>query len=374
MNIAVLLSGGVDSSVALSRLVTAGHRVTAFYLKIWLEDDLAFLGECPWEDDLRYARAVCERWGVPLEVVSLQGAYWERVVAHVVTELKDGRTPSPDILCNERVKFGAFADLLDSGFDKIASGHYARTLIDENDKAWLLRGVDPVKDQTYFLSRLSQTQLSRCLFPIGDLPKAEVRQLAAQWNLLNFDRRDSQGICFLGKIKYADFVKCHLGEHPGEIRELETGRVLGSHNGFWFHTIGQRKGLGLGGGPWFVVHKDIEKNVVYVSHHEHACDRSASTFTVRALHWITRPPLSNEVLVRIRHGERRTAARVTERPDGLWDVEMAEADQGVAPGQYAVFYEGDVCLGSGVISGGSLRADSQYTPTKSCGHEAVALL
>ena len=264
MKIAMLISGGVDSSVALNRLVEEGcHDITAFYLKIWLEDEFQFLGECPWEEDLKYARSVCEKLGVPLKVIPLQSAYWDEVVAHVVEELEKG-TPSPDILCNQRVKFGAFCDYIDDSYDKIATGHYAQT-ISEDTKTWLLKGNDPIKDQTYFLSNLSKKQLERCLFPIGHLPKSEVRALAEKYNLPNKARKDSQGICFLGKIKYSEFVKVHLGEKEGNIVDKSSGKVLGKHKGFWFHTIGQRKGLGLHGGPWFVVEKDIPNNIVYVA-------------------------------------------------------------------------------------------------------------
>ena len=185
MKIALLLSGGVDSSVALARLVSSGeHDITAYYLKIWLEEEFSFLGECPWEEDLDYARKVCEKFGVPLKVVSLQTAYWDLVVKHIITELKKGLTPSPDILCNQRVKYGAFTDFIDDSFDKIASGHYAR--VESTPEGYILKkGIDPVKDQTYFLSHLSQKQLSRCLFPLGDLTKNQVRQLALAVTFMN---------------------------------------------------------------------------------------------------------------------------------------------------------------------------------------------
>src|SRR5688572_9149644 len=257
MKIAVLLSGGVDSSMALHLLKQSGqHELTAFYLKIWLEEELAFLGDCPWEDDLKYARAVCEQLGVPLRVVPLQTEYQDKVVSHTIAELKSGRTPSPDILCNQWVKFGLFFDKIDSNFDKIASGHYAQ--VEERDgRFYLKRSPDPVKDQTYFLSRLSQQQLSRILFPIGHLTKSELRQKAHEFNLPTMDRPDSQGICCLGKIKYPEFDRFHLDEKAGDIIDIETGKTLAAHQGVWFPTIGQRKGLGMGGGHWYVVKKDL---------------------------------------------------------------------------------------------------------------------
>ena len=282
MKVAVLLSGGVDSSVALNLIKNSPnpHQVTAFYLKIWLEDDLAFLGECPWETDLSYAQAVCEQAGVPLKVVSLQSKYFEKVVSHAISELKAGRTPSPDILCNQRIKFGEFFSCIDADYDKVASGHYAQ--IEEiKGKFWLKRAPDPVKDQTYFLSSLSQAQLSRALFPIGRFTKAEVRALAQKFDLPTQSRKDSQGICFLGKIRYRDFVEAYLGENVGEIVEVESGQVLGQHRGYWFYTIGQRKGLGLHGGPWFVVKKDVVHNKIYVSHKEQLEAQAKNKFTVR---------------------------------------------------------------------------------------------
>ncbi|PYM10217.1 MAG: tRNA 2-thiouridine(34) synthase MnmA, partial [Verrucomicrobia bacterium] len=233
MKIAVLLSGGVDSSVALRLVKQAGNRdVTAFYLKIWLEDELAYLGNCPWEEDLKYARTVCEQAGVPLKVVSLQTEYQERVVADAVEELRAGRTPSPDIWCNQRIKFGLFFEKIEGGFDRIVSGHYAQ-VEERGDVCLLKRSPDPVKDQTYFLCALHQKQLRRLWFPIGHLHKDEVRQLAREYDLPNRDRKDSQGICFLGKIRYPEFVRHHLGERAGELVELETGRTLAEHRGFW---------------------------------------------------------------------------------------------------------------------------------------------
>lgn len=351
MKIAMLLSGGVDSSVSLAELLRQGHKnITAFYLKIWLEDDLQYLGQCPWEEDLQYARAVCEKLGVPLEVVSLQTAYWQRVVAHTIAELKKGRTPSPDILCNENVKFGAFADLIDPSFTHIATGHYARLETDEDGQRYLKKGVDPVKDQTYFLSRLQPAQLERAIFPIGHLPKPEVRNLAKFYDLPNQDRPDSQGICFLGKLKFSEFVKAHLGEEPGAIIDIATGRVLGEHKGFWFHTIGQRKGLGLSGGPWFVVKKDAAKNQVFVSSDELRAERPQLEFSVSQMHWLNKPEnMDREFQVKIRHGERTTVCRLLEGDDGRLQIALAKADGGIAPGQYAVIYDGDRCLGSGVI-------------------------
>lgn len=368
MKIAVLLSGGVDSSVALRLIQNSGARdITAFYLKIWLEDELAFLGDCPWEEDLNYARAVCEQAGVPLRVIPMQSEYQERIVSHVVAELKAGRTPSPDILCNQWIKFGLFLDKIEPGYEKIASGHYAQ--VEERDgQFWLKRSPDSVKDQTYFLSRLNQQQLSRILFPIGHLHKSEVRAEAQRLNLPNRDRRDSQGICFLGKIKYPEFVRFHLGEKTGDIMNIETGRKLAEHKGVWFHTVGQRKGLGMAGGPWYVVKKDLEKNIVYVAHSEHYLDLARQEFTVSDLHWINAdrsgvgqapPPVpfgcpaqtnkTFQLKTKVRHSPHLEPCHLERLPNGRFKVTLAEKDQGIAPGQSAVFYDGEYCLGSGVI-------------------------
>lgn len=351
MKTAALLSGGVDSSVALHEALASGAEdITAFYLKVWLEDELESIGECPWEEDLEWVRAVCGTLGVRFEVVPLQRAYYERVVSYAVSELKEGRTPSPDIFCNQRIKFGAFYDYLGDEFDYVVTGHYAR--VDHGPGTpRLLRGVDPVKDQTYFLSHLTRDQLERAWFPIGGMQKAEVRARAREIDLPNKDRKDSQGICFLGKVRYPEFIRHYLGEREGEIRERETGRRLGSHRGFWFYTIGQRQGLGLGGGPWYVVGKDTARNEILVSHSEHVGDTSRTGFTLGRLHWITGPPERDRLSVRIRHGPDLVPCTV--RPGGengeTLEVEMDRSDRGVAPGQFGVLYDGEVCLGAGMI-------------------------
>lgn len=350
MSVAVLLSGGVDSSVALNRLkAQCNESLTAFYLKIWLEDEMAYMGSCPWEEDLSYAREVTRAAGVPLEVVSLQLEYYERVVRYAIDELKAGRTPSPDIFCNKRIKFGAFWDRIGPEFDRVATGHYART-VQAGDRVLLARAPDPVKDQTYFLSHLSQEQMQRVLFPIGSMVKHDVRRVAQNLGLPNRDRKDSQGICFLGKIRYPEFIRHYLGESEGEIRELETDAILGSHKGYWFYTIGQRQGLGLGNGPWYVVRKDVATNTVYVSHQRAAEQTARRELVVGELTWIDRPPTKRRALCKLRHGPELTgcaiewiAATPTIR------VTLDEPDRGVAPGQFAVFYDGEVCLGSGKI-------------------------
>jgi len=348
--IAVLTSGGVDSSVTLMRLVEeGGHDLTAFYLKIWLEDEMAFLGSCPWEEDLKIVHEVCAAAGVPLEVVSLQREYLDTVVAYALDELEVGYTPSPDVMCNRMIKFGAFVDRVGDRFDLIASGHHARATF-RGGLARLMRGADPKKDQTYFLCQLRQEQLARCLFPIGHLTKAGVRAEARRLSLVNADRPDSQGICFLGRIPFNDFVRHHLGERPGTICEADSGRILGHHRGTWFHTIGQRRGLGLSGGPWYVISKDIEENVVSVVHADSLAGHVRSSFTISNPHWIAEPPTRFDLQVRIRHGERIDPCTISQHPNGSLTVELdTTADSGIAPGQFAALYDGEECLGGGVM-------------------------
>lgn len=349
MKIAVLVSGGVDSSVALRLLKDQGHELTAFYLKIWLEDELSFLGECPWEDDLAYVRAVCDEAGVPLEVVPFQKEYWERVVAYTIDEVKAGRTPNPDMLCNARIKFGAFYDFIGDRFEKIATGHYAN--VEEKKGIFFLKKApDPIKDQTYFLSQLSQQQLSRALFPIGKYTKQEVRELASRFKLPNAERKDSQGICFLGKIPFDAFLKYHLGEKKGPLVEYETGRVLGEHPGFWYFTIGQRQGIGLSGGPWYVMKKDPETNTLFLSHAERKEDQARDHFSVGDPNWFSEKPKDGaELAVKLRHGPKEYPCTVRWRDEKTLTVSLQEKDPGIAAGQFAVFYDAEYCLGGGMI-------------------------
>ncbi len=352
MKFGMLLSGGVDSSVAMALLKQEGHDIQAYYLKIWLEDELSYLGNCPWEEDLQYAQATCKALGIPLKVVSLQREYHERVVEYTIQELRKGFTPSPDIFCNERIKFGVFLERMGEEWDRVASGHYAEIVRDE-DICRLKEAPDPVKDQTYFLAHLHQNQLQRLYFPLKGRKKKEVRHLAHEFNLPTKDRKDSQGICFLGKIKYADFVKHHLGVKKGKIVEWETGKVWGEHEGYWFYTIGQRKGIGLHGGPWYVVKKDVQENIVYISHQKYLDQRKSRTFQVGEFNWIEEIPQNKslELDVKVRHGPRKYKARLSFLEEGSkGEVELLDdGDPGVAPGQFAVFYENGFCLGCAKI-------------------------
>ena len=349
MKIAVLLSGGVDSSVALKLLKEQGHDLTAFYLKIWLQDEFSFLGECPWEEDLKFARSVCEQENIPLEILSLQNEYWDSVVTYTINEIKEGRTPNPDIYCNSLIKFGQFYEKIDDSFEKVASGHYAK-VEKQNDKFILKRSPDPIKDQTYFLAYLTQKQLSRALFPLGDYNKKQIRQFAEDFNLPNKNRKDSQGICFLGQIKFADFIKHHLGELTGDIIDIDTGLKMGEHEGYYYFTIGQRSGLKLGGGPWYVVSKDIKQNMIYISR-ENKAKRERDEFSVVNINWITcSKPIEENLKVKIRHGANFYNCHLNLIDDNSALIKLDKADQGIASGQFAVFYDNEVCLGGGVIS------------------------
>ncbi|KAK9811246.1 hypothetical protein WJX72_000616 [[Myrmecia] bisecta] len=362
LRVALLLSGGVDSSVALRLLKAAGHQVTAFYLQIWFQEDFRnFWSACPWEDDLQYCQQVCDQVAVELRMVPLTDEYWDRVVQHSIAEIKAGRTPNPDILCNSRVKFGAFYEYLECehghAFDRVASGHYARLErgARPDQPVSLVMTPDAIKDQTYFLAHLTQAQLARVMFPLGPLTKDKVRQLAVAAGLPNQARKDSQGICFLGKVKFSEFVREHLGEWPGPLVDEETGAVLGYHQGFWFHTVGQRKGIHLHGGPWYVSRKDIDTNTVFVSRDYHEEGKLRNSFRCTNFNWVSgQGPLpaegSMQLQCKVRHGPKLYACTLTLDADGAdGKVVLRGNDQGLAAGQFAVFYQNSVCIGSAVI-------------------------
>ena len=343
--VALLASGGVDSSVAMALLKEEGYEVEAFYLKIWLEDELALLGDCPWNEDLKYLEEVCKQLDVKLNIVPMQKEYFEKVVSYTINEVKNGRTPNPDVMCNNHIKFGMFLEKVPKGFDLVASGHYAQTQI-VNDTVYLKMAPDPLKDQTYFLANLNKDILKRVLFPIGKYSKLQVRQLAEKFNLANKERKDSQGICFLGKLKFNEFLEHYLGKKPGKIIDFDSKEVLGEHNGFYYHTVGQRKGLGLSGGPYYVVDKDITNNIVYVSKNYFDKNKNRNNFQISNLNLFGKALEEVKNLkVKIRHGEKLYDCNIK---DDI--ISLSESDQGIAKGQFAVFYEDNLCLGCGVIS------------------------
>ena len=382
---AALLSGGVDSSVAVALLVEQGIRPDLWYIQIGPDRDTTDF-TCTIEEDLEMARAVAYKYQLPLQVIDLHKDYWEKVVDYTMSQVRQGLTPNPDVMCNRLIKFGVFNERVGKDYDIIATGHYATTEEEEvqefvNGKlvnrqlTWLCTSPDPVKDQTDFLAQLQPWQLQKACFPIGHLPKAEVRAIAEREHLSAAHRKDSQGICFLGKIDYNDYIRKFLGEKPGQVIDRETGKVLGLHKGLWFHTIGQRKGLGFGGGPWYVVEKDMERNILWVVKGYDPMESYRDRFRTTAFHWLTVNPFDPieghtkdagrhtegteghqaegplQMSIKIRHTPDFCPAEVTMREDGSLDIHTERPLQGVAPGQFAVLYDKDRhrCYGSGEI-------------------------
>lgn len=357
---AVLISGGVDSAVVVHRLHSQGIPLHLFYIRIGMDNGE---GDCSAEEDIEMCTLIAHKYGLPFDVVSLHQEYWDNVMEYALRTVKAGLTPNPDMMCNSIIKFGYFEQRWGHEFLQTATGHYATTRFDSDGVKWLGTAVDPVKDQTDFLARISRNQLEHLIFPLGELTKAEVRQLAVEANLPNARRRDSQGICFLGKINYNDFIRRHLGERPGPIIEIETGRKLGEHRGYWFHTIGQRKGLGLSGGPWFVVRKNVAENVLFVSQGYDTEKQFGRKLHLSEMHFITRDPWDGrdlrpegvEVAFKNRHTPEVMHGRIRRIEDfpGEYVLESDTKVQGIAPGQFAVIYDKDynVCYGSGIISG-----------------------
>ena len=355
MNIAVLLSGGVDSSVVVHLLCEQGYRPSLFYIKIG-RDDADYM-DCSAEEDMEMASAIARRYGLSLEVVDLHREYWDQVAAYAIDKIRRGLTPNPDVMCNKLIKFGCFEQRVGKDFDVTATGHYATTVL-RDGKTWLGTAADSVKDQTDFLARISYDQLKHLIFPIGDIPKARVREIAIQTAMPNAYRKDSQGICFLGKINYNDFIRRHLGERPGAIVDIDTGRKLGTHRGYWFHTIGQRKGLGLSGGPWYVVKKNVSDNVIYVSNGYDTERQYGRVLHLEEMHFITADPWGDDcsrrkVSFKNRHMPNFLQGMISRLPDGSYLLESEQKVQGIAPGQFAVVYDpsGSICYGSGIITG-----------------------
>ncbi|MFZ4739852.1 MAG: tRNA 2-thiouridine(34) synthase MnmA [Bacteroidales bacterium] len=355
MNIAALVSGGVDSSVCVYQLKEQGFDPTIFYIKIGMEDEHGYI-DCPSEEDIQITTYIARKYGCKFEIVSLQQDYWEKVVDYTIQSVKRGLTPNPDMMCNKLIKFGTFEERYGKDFDKIATGHYATTT-EKNGIVYLSTAKDKVKDQTYFLGQINYLQVSKLMFPIGDLLKSEVRSIAKTEKLPSADRKDSQGICFLGKINYNDFIRRYLGEKEGKIIELETEKIVGKHKGYWFHTIGQRKGLGLSGGPWFVIQKDVEQNIVYVSNGYDPETQYGKTINLGAFDFISENPWGDfkgliDVNFKIRHTPEFTKGSL-EKIGDIYRIRSQEKIQGIAAGQFGVIYDEkeEICIGSGVIIG-----------------------
>ena len=371
--IAVLLSGGVDSSVAVYELARLGLHPDCFYIKIGPEEEEEW--DCSSEEDLEMATAVAAKYGCRLEVVDCHREYWDQVTKYTMDKVRAGLTPNPDVMCNRLIKFGAFHEKRGHDYDLIATGHYATTeeeivncklsnrtsivngTLSNSTLKWLCTSPDPVKDQTDFLAQIYDWQLEKALFPIGHYMKDEVRQIAEREHLVSARRKDSQGICFLGKIDYTEYVRRYLGEQPGDVLELETGRRIGEHRGHWFYTIGQRKGLGFGGGPWFIVKKDVQQNILYVSHGYDPETAYKQDFPVHDFHFLTRGLTASEktpreVTFKIRHTPEFHAATLEWTGDDRFVVHSKEKIHGVAPGQFCVVYDQQHhrCYGSGEIT------------------------
>ena len=352
MNVATLLSGGVDSSVVVHLLKESGITPTLFYIKIGMDDDE--LLHCTSEEDIEMSSLIARKYGCSLEVVDLHKDYWDNVVSYTIEKVKQGLTPNPDVMCNKLIKFGVFEERVGKMFDKTATGHYATT-IEINGKTYLSTAKDPIKDQTDFLAQINHLQVSKLMFPVGNLIKNEVRAIADKANLPSAKRQDSQGICFLGKVNYNDFIRRYLGEKEGPIVEFETGKVLGKHKGYWFHTVGQRKGLGLSGGPWYVIKKDVAANIVYASKGFDADAQYGYEFSMHDFHFITGnewPDSTEEVDItfKIRHTPEFTTGKIRKSSEGFHLISSHRL-QGIAPGQFGVIYDADsrICIGSGEI-------------------------
>lgn len=370
--IALLLSGGVDSSVALHMLCQAGEKPDCYYIHIGPDEDDTY--SCTSDEDVEMCRVVTARYGVNFEIIDLHKEYWDNVVKYTMDKVSRGYTPNPDVMCNTIIKFGAFYDKIGYKYDYIATGHYVTRVGhgNENDiKWWIAPANDPIKDQVDFIANINtrMVPVSKMLFPIGMLMKDEVRKIAEENHLINAKRKDSQGICFLGKINYNDYIEQYLGRKDGLIIDINTGVTLGTHHGHWFHTVGQRKSLGLSGGPWYVVGKDPIKNMVYVSNSY--VDTQTSEFYVCDINWLTED-LINTYLHRIWNGTIdsnficNVKFKIRHSPE-VYTGKMiwCGADNGVkiisdtpvtmAPGQFCTLYDDnyDVCYGCGEMVGQS---------------------
>lgn len=349
------MSGGVDSSVSAYLLMQQGFQVEGLFMKNWEEDDSDEY--CAAAEDLADAEQVCETLGIELHTVNFAAEYWDNVFEHFLAEYKAGRTPNPDIMCNKEIKFKAFlefaADAL--GADYIATGHYVRRAFDDG-KWQLLRGIDNNKDQSYFLYTLSHQHIAQTLFPVGELEKPEVRRIAEEQGLVTAGKKDSTGICFIGERKFKDFLQQYLPAQPGPIESVE-GEHLGEHEGLMYHTIGQRKGLHIGGmadangDPWYVVDKDVSRNVLVVAQGKNHPRLYSNGLIAGQLHWVNREEVTQSIpcVVKTRYRQQDIPCTITPRPDGKLEVTFDEPVAAVTPGQSAVFYQQDVCLGGGII-------------------------
>ncbi|WP_285259810.1 tRNA 2-thiouridine(34) synthase MnmA [Halopseudomonas bauzanensis] len=347
------MSGGVDSSVSAALLLEQGYQVEGLFMKNWDEDDGTEY--CTAREDLADAQAVSDRLGIKLHTANFAAEYWDNVFEHFLEEYKAGRTPNPDILCNREIKFKAFLDYaLMLGADLIATGHYTRRA-ERHGQTLLLRGLDANKDQSYFLHAVGGEQIARTLFPVGELEKPEVRRIAEKYQLATARKKDSTGICFIGERRFTDFLKQYLPAQPGEI-ETTDGQVIGRHHGLMYHTIGQRQGLGIGGlqgasdDPWYVLRKDLERNVLIVGQGNDHPWLFSSALACSSIYWVNPLDVAEplRLTAKVRYRQPDQACTLERTADGYL-IRFDEPQRAVTPGQSVVLYQDDVCLGGGVI-------------------------
>lgn len=349
------LSGGVDSAVSAYLLKEQGYDVTGVYMKNWSGDEFGIQADCPWEEDQKDAEAVCKHLGIPFRSLNFEKQYRDKVVEYFFSEYEKGRTPNPDVMCNKEIKFKLFLEkAMDLGADFIATGHYARKVeIDGVNK--MLKGVDNNKDQTYFLYNLTQAQLDKVLFPVGDIEKPEVRKIAEKAGLPNAKKPDSQGICFIGEINVLKFLMSKIPEKEGEIVDIDTGKVVGKHKGIYFHTIGQRNGLNIGGTPvpYFVCKKDVEKNIIYVCLGSDNPKLYSSEVELENIHFINqniKSQITNiQTSAAVRYRQKPLPGKIMINESGSITFKFETPVRAVASGQSLVLYSNDICIGGGVI-------------------------
>lgn len=353
--VVVGMSGGVDSSVTALLLKQQGYDVIGIFMKNW--DDTDEFGYCTAEADAEDVRRVCEQIDIPYYTVNFEKQYYDKVFAYFLEEYKRGRTPNPDVMCNREIKFGEFLNkALDLGADYVATGHYAR-VVEENGTFKLLRGVDSNKDQTYFLNALNQDQLSKAMFPIGHLPKPEVRRIAEEAGLYTAKKKDSTGVCFIGERNFKEFLSNYLPAQSGDMIDIVTGEVKGRHDGLMYYTLGQRQGLGIGGSgtgePWFVANKDLERNILYVVQGDKHPSLYSTSLIASGVNWIAgadkMPEGPYKCTAKFRYRQPDQGVTLTKQPDGTVHVAFDEPQKAITPGQAVVFYQGEECLGGGTI-------------------------
>lgn len=352
--VVVGMSGGVDSSVTALLLKEQGYDVVGIFMKNW--DDTDENGVCTATEDYKDVAQVAAQIGIPYYSVNFEKEYWDRVFEYFLAEYRAGRTPNPDVMCNKEIKFKAFLDYaLELGADYVATGHYARVTKDENGVVHMLRGVDNNKDQTYFLSQLSQEQLAKTLFPLGGMEKSEVRAIAERAGLATAKKKDSTGVCFIGEKNFKQFLSNYLPAKKGKMVTLD-GQVKGEHDGLMYYTIGQRQGLGIGGGsgsndPWFVVGKDLATNTLYVGQGFHNEALYADRLDASTIHFTTNEKMTQEFKCTAKFRYRQADVPVTVRllANDQAEVIFDAPVRAITPGQAVVFYDGDKCLGGGLI-------------------------